>query len=411
MLQSKLFAKIQKLPPKEAKAVSHKFLVRGDFIDQSSAGVYNFLPLGWRVYKKIERIIRKEMINIGGEELYLRTLISKKLWSETGRWKTIDPPLFVVKDRHGSEFGLGSTHEEMITDVVRKRVNSYKDLPLYLFQIQEKFRNEMRPTGGLLRVKEFLMKDLYSFHVSEKDAVDYYQKVKKAYFKIFKKCGLKVVCAEADSGTIGGSLSNEFMVFSETGEDKILICKKCKYAANIEKAGDIKNCPKCKGILEKKNCIESGHAFFLGTKYSKTMRAFFVDEDGKKQLIIMGCYGIGLGRLMATIVEANHDEKGIIWPDSVSPFSVHLLPLAEGNVRKESDKIYKDLQKEGIDVLYDDRMGKTPGEKFAEADLIGIPLRIVVSEKTLKQNSVELKRRSEAGFKILKISKLKNYVR
>lgn len=407
MKQSQLFAKTKKEAPQGAKTISHQYLIRGDFIDQTATGIYSLLPLGWRVYTKIENIIREEMNNLAGQELFLPTLIPQSLWQETGRWKDIEPPLFRVKDRHQKEFGLGSTHEEVITDLVRKRINSYQDLPLYLYQIQNKFRNEMRATGGLLRVREFVMKDLYNFHASEKEAMDFYQQAKKAYTKIFERCGLKTVAVEAESGTIGGSLSDEFMLISETGEDKIVICSKCGYGANFEKVGDIKKCPQCQGNLEKKNCIEVGHTFYLGTKYSQAMKAKFVDKNGQEKPIIMGCYGIGLGRLMAAIVEAWHDDEGIIWPETVAPYQIHLLALVKD---KKADQIYKNLQNNGVEVLYDDR-DKSPGEKFAEADLIGIPIRLVISQKTIAKDSIELKKRDSHKKELVKIDKIYNYVK
>jgi len=412
MLQSQLFYKTLKEVPKEVEVISHQLLTRADFIDRLASGIYSFLPLGWRVHKKIEKIIREEMVAIGGQEVYLPILIPKNLWQETGRWKTIDPPLFKLRDRHGAEFGLGSTQEEVITDLVRQRIKSYKDLPLYLFQIQDKFRNEMRSAGGLLRVREFIMKDLYSFHTSKEEAIKYYQKVKKAYFRIFKRCRLQALYVEADPGTIGGELSHEFMVLSETGEDKVLICKKCGFAGNVEKFKRISVCPKCGGLLEERSAIESAHAFFLGTKYSKAMSANFVDKMGKIRPIVMGCYGIGLGRLMASIIEIHHDSKGIIWPKEVAPFQVHLLRIEKTpRLKKASEKIYEDLLNSGIEVLYDDRDDKTAGEKFAEADLIGIPIRLVISERTLKQNCVEIKKRSEKRTKLIKIANLREYVK
>jgi len=411
MLQSQLFAKTKKTAPKEAEIISHKLLLRADFIEQSSSGVYRFLPLGFKVLKKIEEIIREEMIALGAQELYLPALQNKNLWLETNRWQTIDPPLFKLKDRHQKETALGSTHEEEITDIVRKRIKSYQDLPLHLFQIQDKFRNEVRATGGLLRTREFLMKDLYSFHRDEKDLANFYQKVKKAYFKIFKRCGLDSVCVEASPGTIGGKLSHEFMVLSPEGEDRILICKKCGYGANIEKVGEIKICPKCQSQFEKKNCIEIGHIFNLGTKYSQAMGANFIDERGKSHQIIMGCYGIGLPRLMATIVEVYNDENGILWPKEVTPFQIHLIPIENTDkVKKTSEKLYRDLLKLGIEVLYDDR-DRTPGEKFADADLIGLPIRIVVSERTLAKNSAEIKKRSERKVELIKLSQVGKYVK
>jgi len=411
MLQSKLFAKVKKESPKDAESVSHRYLVRADFIDQLASGVYSFLPLGWRVHKRIEEIIRQEMVLLGGQEVSLPVLTPKKLWLETGRWETIDPPLFKIKDRHGSELALGPTHEEVITDLVRQRVNSYRDLPLYLFQIQNKFRNEMRATGGLLRVREFAMKDLYSFHATKEDAINFYEKIKKAYLRIFKRCGLKPVCVEADPGTIGGELSHEFMVLSDAGEDKVLICQKCKCAGNIEKFGNVKSCPKCKSSLKQFSSIESAHAFYLGTKYSQVMSANFTDKDGKIKPLIMGCYGIGLGRLMATVVEVNHDKKGIIWPKEIAPFPAHLIPIENSSkVRKAANGLYRDLKKRGIEVLYDDRRDKTAGEKFAEADLIGLPVRLVVSEKTLAKNSVEVKERKSDKVKLVKIKQVVKYV-
>ncbi len=405
MKQSQLFAKSKKEAPKGAEAVSHQYLIRGDFIDQLSAGVYSFLPLGWRVYHRIEQIIKQEMDVLGGQELNLPTLIPKKLWQETNRWQEIDPPLFIVKDRHKKDFGLGPTHEEVITDLVRQRVSSYADLPLYLYQIQNKFRNEMRATGGLLRVREFMMKDLYSFSVSERETKEFYNQVRKSYWRIFEKCGLKAICAEADSGTIGGSLSHEFILPAEIGEDRVLVCNDCDYGANVEKAGEIKECPKCKGKLSEKNGIEIGHTFFLGTKYSQAMKAEFADQAGRQKPIVMGCYGIGLGRLIAAIVEANHDGQGIAWPDLVAPFDIHLIALAGDRVKPAAEKLYQALTQQGKQVLFDDR-DKTAGEKFAEADLIGIPLRMVVSEKTLEKGAVEIKKRASNKTELIKIDKV-----
>jgi len=409
MKQSKLFSKTKKQAPKGTQAISHKFLIKADFISQVSSGIYNFLPLGWRVYKKIENVIREEMQGVGGEEIFMCSLIPQRLWVETKRWTEIDPPLFKVKDRHKKMFGLGPTHEEIITDLIRKRVKSYKDLPFSLFQIQNKFRNEMRPTGGLLMTRAFIMKDLYSFHSSEKDLKSFYEKVKKAYFRIFKRCGLKSICVEADPGTIGGKSSHEFMVVSKDGEDKIVMCPKCNFGSNLEKAGKVKKCPECKTILKIQKAIEVGHIFALGTKYSEAMKANFTDKLGSSHPIIMGCYGIGLPRLLSVIVEVNHDQEGIVWPQSVAPFDVHLLALENSNqVKKVSEKIYKDLQKSNIKVLYDDREEKTAGQKLIDTDLIGIPWRIVVSERSLSKNCVEIKKRDKKKVSLISPSKIKN---
>jgi len=400
MKYSELFGKSLKAVPKRAEAISHQYLLKGGFIDQLSAGIYSFLPLGWRVHQKIENIIREEMKAIGGQELFLPSLQPKSLWQETDRWDDMDPPLFKLEDQHQKEYALGSTHEEVITDLVRRFINSYKDLPLYLFQIQNKFRNEIRATGGLLRTREFIMKDLYSFHANEKDLDDYYQKVIKAYKKIFTRCGFVVKVVEAASGTIGGDVSHEFMMLCSTGEDKILFCSKCDFATSKEA---LKKCPKCRSSLKEGCSIENGHIFKLGTKYSKSMGAYFVDQKGKKKLIWMGCYGIGLGRLMATIIEAHHDKKGIIWPKEVAPYLVHLICLDEDNI-KETDEIYEKLMKEGIEVLYDDRKNVSAGVKFADADLIGIPYRLVVSKKT--KGKIEFKERKEKKTELLTIPEL-----
>jgi len=395
MKQSELFYKTKKDVSKNAEVISHKLLLRGDFIEQEAAGVYSFLPLGWRVHKRIEEVIRQEINAIGGQEVFLSVIQPKSLWEETDRWDKPDLPLFKFKDRHKKEYALGPTHEEMITDLVRKRVDSYKDLPLALYQIQNKFRNEIRPTGGLLRVREFIMKDLYSFHADEKDLISYYKKAEKAYLKIFKRCGLKAIQMEADSGTIGGSTSHEFVVLAESGESKIYLCPDCGWAISDEKIGKDKKCKKCKSKLEKQECIEGGHIFNLGSKYSKAMNALFVDKNGKKKPMIMGCYGLGLGRLMAAIIEIHHDDKGIIWPKEVAPFDVHLIGI-------ENSK----LQKRGLEVLYDDR-DESPGIKFVESDLIGIPIRLIISEKTLDKQSVEIKKRAEREGRLVKI---KSYV-
>jgi prolyl-tRNA synthetase len=408
MYQSQLFTRTKKQIPSAAEFISHKLLLKADFIDQLTSGIFSFLPLGFLVLKKIENIIRQEIKAIGGQELMLPALQPKSLWEETKRWETIDPPLFKFYDRHKKELALGSTHEEVIFDLVRKRVSSYRDLPFSLFQIQDKFRNEMRSQGGLLRVREFLMKDLYSFHTDEKGLNDYYQKTALAYHKIYKHCGLEVIQVEASGGTIGGKTTCEFMVLADCGEDKILMCKKCNFAANLEIGKKYKNCPKCQSALATEKGVEVGHIFQLGTEYSRKMKAEFLDQQGKKQLIWAGCYGIGLGRLMAVAVEVNHDNFGIIWPKELSPYDLHLICLQPQNkkVKDAADKLYKTLQDEKKDVLYDDR-AIGPGEKLKDADLIGICKRVVVSQRTLENNSVEYKERDKKTAKIIKLNKIK----
>ena len=401
MLYSKSFIKTYRETPKEADAISSSLLMRGSYIDKVAAGVYTLLPLGWQVASKIMKIIREEMNAINGQELYMPSLLPKELWEETGRFKTIDPPLFIVKDRHEKEYGLASTHEEVVTNLAKKFISSYKDLPKMIYQIQNKFRNEMRSTGGLLRVREFLMKDAYSFHATNEDFEDYYKKVIEAYKKIFSNVGVDVRLVEAHSGSIGGEKSNEFMLLSETGEDTIFICEKCDWAANTELIKNVDKCPKCGGKVSQTKAIEVAHIFSLGTLYSKKMGANYTDADGKLQPLIMGCYGIGIGRLMAAIIEANHDEAGIIWPKEIAPYDIYLIDL-EGS---RGEKVYEELIKAGIGVLFDDR-DVSAGVKFSDADLLGLPYRLTVSNKTLETDSIELKKRSEKETKLIKISEI-----
>jgi len=400
MKYSRLFGKTLKQTPKEAETVSHRFLLKAGFIDQLAAGIYSFLPLGWRVHQKIEAIIREEMNRIDGQEVFLPTLQPKSLWLATDRWDNMEPPLFKLKDQHNREYALGPTHEEVMTDLVQSRVSSYKELPFSLYQIQNKFRNEIRATGGLLRVREFMMKDLYSFHKSEKGLADYFDKVKLAYHKIFQRCGLKVVVCQAGAGTIGGSETLEFHVLSETGEDKIVFCSACGWGANFADT-KAKKCPDCQKSLKEASSIEAGHIFKLGSKYSKAIKVEFVDEKGRKKPVLMGCYGIGLGRLMATIVEVHHDKQGMAWPEEVAPYQVYLLNVG---AKKKADGIYEKLVEKKIEVLYDERDDVSAGEKFADADLIGIPVRLVVSEKTGEK--IEWKQREQEKKELLTVEKV-----
>jgi prolyl-tRNA synthetase len=410
MRYSRLFGKTSRIAPKEAQASSHKLLAKGGFVDQLAAGIYTFLPIGWRVHSKIENIIREEMNRLGGQEFSMPTLAPKTLWQETGRWKSIDPPLFTTRDRHDKEYALGPTHEEVITDLARRYVKSYKDLPFSAYQIQDKFRNELRATGGLLRTREFFMKDLYSFHANESDFRAFFKKAIEAYEKIFERVGLKTLVSQASGGSIGGDITYEFQVPASVGEDLVFFCKDCGYAINKQFAEEkkVKNtCPECKGKLSETNAIEAGQVFSLGTKYSKSMGANFTDKDGKVKPLVMGCYGIGIGRLMSAIVEVFNDEKGIIWPEKVAPFSTHLVSIgSDSKITKKANEIYEKLSKKGEEVLYDDRE-ESPGVKLADVDLIGIPQRMVVSENTLKKDSVEVKNRSETSSKLVKISSLK----
>lgn len=406
MKQSSLFGRTAKEPPKNSETVSHQLLVRGGFIDQLSAGIWSFLPLGLKVFRKIENIVREEMNGISGQEVFLPALQPKELWDKTSRWDNMEPPLFKLKDVHKKEFTLGPTHEEVITDLVKRNVNSYKQLPFYLYQIQNKFRNEMRVSGGLLRVREFIMKDLYSFHAEEKDLDLYYNRVLEAYQKIFKRLNLEIKVVEAESGSIGGNYCHEFMALCPSGEDRILICEKCGEAINQEAAKGQDKCVKCGQPLKIVNGIEVAHIFKLGLKYSEKIGAKFTAKDGQEKFIPMGCYGLGLGRLMATLVEVYHDQNGILWPASVSPYQIHLLNLSRED--RKGEKIYEKLIKDGIDVLYDDRE-VSPSIKLKDADLLGISLRAVISEKT--GDKIEIKFRNQEKSELIPYSKLINLLK
>lgn len=415
MKQSQLFTRAIKETPKDEQSINSRLLIRAGFVDKLMAGVYSYLPLGLRVLKKIENIIREEMNKIGGQEVLLPALHPKENWQKTGRWQY--PEMFKLKSRAGKDFSLGWTHEEIIAPLVRKFVKSHKDLPLAVYQIQDKFRDELRAKSGLLRGVEFIMKDLYSFHEDEKDLDKYYEKVKKSYFQIFKRCDLeKQTFLTLASGGTFSKYSHEFQAVTPYGEDEIYICFKCQAAVNGEIIRQHPFCPQCRSKkLEPRKAIEVGNIFKLQDKYTKVFGFNLKDRQGKEKNILMGCYGLGLSRLMGVIVEVHHDEKGIRWPKEVSPFRVHLIQIGDmSKIKKTAEKIYQYLQKSEIEVLYDDREDKTPGEKFADADLMGISLRIVVSIRTLKQNSAEIKRRGEKGIKLIKISELskflKNYV-
>jgi prolyl-tRNA synthetase len=541
---SKLFGKTLKEIPAEADTLSHQLLLRTGMIQQLAAGVYSYLPLGWRVLRKIEQIIREEMDKAGGQELMLPTLQPFELWEKSGRYPSFGKTLFTVTDRREHTLVLGPTHEEIITELVRRCVQSYRDLPLLLYQIQNKFRDEPRPRGGLLRVREFIMKDLYSFHTDEADLDRCYQEMIQAYKNVYSRCGLPAVVVEADSGAIGGKESHEFMLIAETGEDEIIYCSNCAYAANIEKARSIKpkletktplpleelstpniktieevanfvgvpasqtlkavfyssdteivfvvirgdldvnetkvknllkcselrlatenevkaaglvagsaspigikgikivaddsinsgsnfvagankpdthlknvnyprdfktdliadiaiarpgdDCPKCNGKLQSSHGIEVGHVFKLGTFLSEKLGAFFLDRNSVSQPIIMGTYGIGLGRLLAAAVEQNHDDKGIIWPTAIAPYHIYFCPLRLENhdVAEAAEKLYQNLTRKNLEVLFDDR-DESPGVKFNDADLLGIPLRLTLSPRTLESQSIEIKWRKE----------------
>lgn len=557
---SKLFGKTLREAPSEADTISHQLLLRTGMICQIASGIYSFLPLGWRVLRKIETVIREEMNKVGGQELMSPMLQPVELWEESGRFSSFGKTLFVIVDRKEHQLILGPTHEEVITVLARRYIQSYKDLPLLLYQIQNKFRDEPRPRGGLLRVREFIMKDLYSFDADENGLDETYKKMIQAYRNIYSRCGLTAILVEADSGAIGGKESHEFMLVTETGEDEIIHCPTCGYAANKEKAqstkpkleaatalpleeiltpniktieevasfvgvpvsqtlkavfysadneltfvvvrGDfevnetklknllkcselrlaskdeiegaglvagsaspiglkgiriiaddsitlgsnfiagankpdthVKNvnyprdftvdiiadivsarpgdsCPKCNGRLISSRGIEVGHVFKLGTFLSEKLGAYFLDKNGNARPLIMGCYGIGLGRLLAATVEQNHDEKGITWPVAIAPYHIYLCPLnmEEPTIVDTAEKLYLELTSKGMEVLFDDRF-ESAGVKFNDADLLGIPLRITLSRRTLQTQSVEIKWRKQKQTRLAPIEGLSDHVK
>jgi len=550
MKVSQLFGKTLRQTPAEAENASHQLLLKAGMIQQLASGVYSYMPLCLRSIQKIEGIIREELNAIGAQELLMPALQPFEIWVETGRDLAFGENLFTLNDRRDRTLALGPTHEEVITSLVRHQVQSYRDLPLILYQIQTKFRDEPRPRGGLLRVREFGMKDMYSFHTDVESLNEIFPKVVEAYKRIYERCGLRFLIVEADSGAIGGKESNEFMVIADSGEDTILNCPACGYTANVEKAESVKRrsdagqplpmeevstpgmktieevsgflrvkpnrmlkavfyncdgkvvfvsirgdievneiklknaagcvelrlatddevaaaglvvgyaspitvkgikliaddsitmgtnfvagankpdkhikninyprdfqvdliadianakagdcCPKCSAALAAIKGIEVGHVFKLGTKFTERLGANYLDHDGVSRPIIMGTYGIGIGRLLASAIEQNNDEKGIIWPVAIAPYRVYLCPLSVDNaeVQKATDKLYKELTDAGIEVLYDDRT-ESPGVKLNDADLLGMPLRVVISPRTLKNASVEVKQRREKNSSIL----------
>ncbi len=371
MFWSKYFIPTLREVPVGTEAVSHQLLLRAGLVNMLTSGVYSYLPLGLRVLRNIEEIIIEEMNGIGANQLLLPSLHPLELWKQTGRDQTLKDVMYKFKDGRGRDVCLGPTHEEVITDLVKNFVQSYKQLPVTLYQIQTKFRDELRPRFGIVRACEFIMKDAYSFDKDEAGLKKNYQLMHDAYVRIFKRCGLDVVIVEADSGAMGGSVSHEFMVPAAIGEDKI-----------TDKNG------------QEQVAIELGHIFQLGIKYSQAQKALFLDEHGKQHPIIMGCYGIGVSRVIAAVIEKNNDPAGIVWPWEVAPFDVQILPLSvdDSEIKELTEKYYTALTQAGIDVLVDDR-AESAGRKFNDADLIGIPLRIVIGKRTLSEGKVEIKTR------------------
>lgn len=405
MKLSQLFAHPTKNQAREDESLNHRLLTSAGFVSQLMAGVYSYLPLGLVVLDKIKQIVRQEMNAVGGQEILMPALHPKANWVTTGGWDTIDV-LFKIKSRTDREYALGQSEEEIITPLVMSRINSYKQLPLAVYQISSKYRDELRAKSGLLRGREFIMKDMYSFHADQADFDRFYQTVKQAYLKIYNKLGLVAKVTEASGGGFSEKISYEFMVLTDAGEDDILYCEVCDFCVNVEiakvKVGD--KCPHCdKGELKAAKASEVGNVFDLGQKYSKDFDLGFTGEDGQKHYAIMGCYGIGISRLVGVIVEKHNDENGIIWPNSVAPAQIHLICLGDDQkVSKAADELYDKLTKSGREVLYDDR-DVSAGIKFADADLIGISERWTISAKTLAEDSVEVKKRTEKDSKLIKL--------
>ena len=395
MEQSHLLTKTRKVVSAQEASVNAQLLERAGYVNKLMSGVYSYLPLGLRVLSKIERIVRDSMNSLGAQEILMPALQPREPWDKTGRWEKVDV-LYTLKagDR---DLCLGPTHEEIVTPLVAGYVNSYKDLPQAVYQIQTKFRNEARPKSGLLRGREFRMKDLYSFHATEKDLDVYYEQMIRAYLRIFERCGLgEITYLTYASGGIFSKYSHEFQTITPYGEDTIFVCEPCRIAINREIIADQPECPGCKATaLTEKKSIEVGNIFKLMYRFSHPFELVFSDDQNIKREVPMGCYGLGTSRLMGAIVEALHDEKGIIWPAAIAPYDIHLISLSKKpEIIEQAHALYADLQKQGFEVFFDDRTDVMAGEKFADADLIGIPLRLVMSDKTVAANVVECKVRA-----------------
>ncbi len=426
MRLSKYFLPLLKEDPREAQIVSHRLMLRAGMIRQLASGIYNWLPLGLNVLGKVEKIVREEMDRAGALEILMPTMQPAELWVESGRGDYGKETLFAI-DRHERKLIYGPTNEEVVTDLFRQNVRSYKDLPLNLYHIQWKFRDEIRPRFGVMRGREFMMKDAYSFDIDEESALKSYNNMFAAYIRIFKRMGLKAIPFRADTGQIGGDLSHEFQVIAETGEsqiyydseyekhfesDEVDIEAVKKLYARADEMHDTANCPLPADRLKTARGIEVGHVFYLGEKYSSSLKAEVQDSSGKNTTVKMGCYGIGVSRLIGAIIEANHDEKGIIWPDAVAPFKLCLINLKVGDAEtdKKCEELYQKFISMGIEVLYDDR-NESVGAKFAAFELIGLPRAIAVGPRGLKEGKVEFIDRRSGKKENLTIEEVLNAIK
>ena len=376
--------------PSDAELISHQLMLRSALIKKLASGIFTWMPFGLKVLRKIEQTVRNEMDESGALEVLMPTIQPSELWQETQRWDDYGNLLLQIHDRHDRLFCYGPTHEEVITDILRKSIKSYKQLPANFYQIQTKFRDEIRPRFGVMRAREFLMKDAYSFHLNQESLEEEYKKMSQTYESIFRKLELNFRKVKATSGEIGGSISHEFHVIAESGEDEIAFCDDENFAANVETL-DGKNAPNG-GELTYARGIEVGHIFQLGDKYSQSMKLEVLDSNGKNVNPYMGCYGIGISRIVAAAIEQNHDDKGIIWPKAISPFSISIIVLNDKNdstVMDHALKIYQELKADGIEVMIDDR-DERAGVKFADADLMGIPTHVIVGKRGIEQNKLEV---------------------
>ena len=405
MFWSKVFIPTLKDSPQDAEVISHQLMLRAGMIRKVSSGIYTWLPLGLKVLRKIENIVREEMDQSGAQEVLMPMVHPKELWEETKRWEKMGPELLRFKDRHDRDFCLGPTHEEVITDLVRNNVKSYKELPLNIYQIQTKFRDEIRPRYGVMRGREFLMKDSYSFNIDEVSLQETYLLMRNTYKKILERIGLEYKIVKADSGAIGGDASEEFHVLAENGEDTIAISDTSEFAINTEllldEGQDIstlegKPSPDGNGVIEIKKGIEVGHIFQLGKIYTELMKVNVLNQEGRAIDLFMGCYGIGVSRLVAAAIEQNNDEKGILWPESIAPYEVNIVAIGytkEPKIAEAANNLSEQLQVMGYEVILDDRKDGY-GTKMKDAELIGIPVNIIIGNNFLESGEVELKHRN-----------------
>ncbi len=412
MRQSHLFTKTRKEAPADETSTNAQLLIKAGFIHKEMAGVYAFLPLGKRVIEKISNIVRDEMNTLGGQEVQMTTLQPKELFEKTDRWddSKVDN-WFKTKLANGTELGMGLTHEEPIVDALSDYISSYKDLPVYVYQIQPKFRNELRAKSGLLRGREFLMKDMYSFARTQEEHTELYEKAAEAYHRVYERMGLGDITYRtyADGGIFTTSFSDEFQTVNDVGEDTIYLHEGKRIAVNKEIYTD-ENLAKLglkKDELVEKHAVEVGNIFPLESKYTDALNVYYTDEKGDKQHIVAGCYGIGISRLMGVVAEVFADDKGLVWPKEVAPFAVHLISLGDSKeIIIEAERLYQNLADNNIQVLFDDRSKIRPGEKFADADLIGIPLRLVISDKTIAAGKIEVKSRTATESEMMSFEEI-----